>query len=51
MLCLFRECEVDAQALTAIGESGSIQFLRDKLSEIIPRLTGQIEAIRATHGP
>jgi hypothetical protein len=51
MLCLFRECDVDAQALTAIGESGSIQFLRDKLSKIIPRLTEQIEAIRATHGP
>jgi hypothetical protein len=46
MLCLFRECNVDAQALAAIGESGSIQFLGNKLTEIIPRLTEQIEAIK-----
>jgi hypothetical protein len=43
MLCLFRECEMDDKALTAIAESGSIRFLRAKLTEIIPRLHEQVK--------
>jgi hypothetical protein len=42
MLCLFRECEVSDDVLAAIGESGSIQFLRGKMTEIIPRLYAQV---------
>lgn len=44
MLCLFLECEMDGQAITAIGESDSIRFLRGKLTEIMPRLLEQIRA-------
>jgi hypothetical protein len=42
MLCLFRECEVPDTVLAAVGDSGSIAFLRGKLAEIIPRLCAQI---------
>jgi hypothetical protein len=42
MLCLFRECEMDDKALSAIAVSGSTRFLRTKLAGIIPRLYAQV---------
>ncbi len=42
MLCLFRECEMDDKALASIATSDSIRFLRIKLTDIIPRLLGQM---------
>jgi ApeA N-terminal domain 1 len=46
MLCLFRECEVAAETLDAIGETAGINFLKSKLGEIVPRLCAQIEEIK-----
>jgi len=43
MLCLFRECDMDDKALTAIAGSDSIRFLRSKLTEVIPRLHEQVK--------
>ncbi len=45
MLCMFKECEVGDDVLTAIGQNGSIQFLRAKLVEIVPRLHAQVAKI------
>jgi ApeA N-terminal domain 1/Apea-like HEPN len=45
MLCLFRECDVSDDTLTAVGSTGGIAFLKGKLADIIPRLYAQI----ATH--
>jgi hypothetical protein len=42
MLCLFRECQMDDRALSAIAVSGSTQFLRTKLVPVIPRLYAEI---------
>ncbi|HXC82094.1 MAG TPA: HEPN domain-containing protein [Trebonia sp.] len=42
MLCLFRECEMDDKALSAIAVSGSTRFLRSKLKPVIPRLYAEI---------
>lgn len=42
MLCLFRECEVRGSVLAGIGDSGSVQFLRGKLNEIVPRIHAQV---------
>jgi hypothetical protein len=42
MLCMFRECGVGDGALAAISENGTIQFLRGKLAEIVPRLHTQV---------
>jgi len=46
MLSLFRECEVAAETLEAIGETGGIQFLKSKLGEVVTRIYGQIETIK-----
>lgn len=43
MLCLFRECAMDDKALTGISGSGSSQFLRGKLTEIVPRVLEQVK--------
>jgi hypothetical protein len=42
MLCLFRECQMDDKTLSAIAGSGSTQFLRTKLTVVIPRLHAEI---------
>lgn len=47
MLCLFRECGVDRSVTGRITESQSIEFLRGKLSDIIPRLYSAIEAMKS----
>jgi ApeA N-terminal domain 1 len=46
MLCLFRECEVAAETLEALGETDGIQFLKSKLDDITTRLNEQVEKIR-----
>ncbi len=46
MLCLFRECEVAAETLEAIGETAGVQFLKSKLDEITARLNEQVEKIK-----
>jgi hypothetical protein len=45
MLCMFKECEVTDDTLTAIGKNSSIQFLHTKLAEIVPRLHAQVAKI------
>ncbi len=42
MLCLLRECGVNGGVLAGVGDSMSVQFLRLKLAEIIPRLYPQV---------
>lgn len=42
MLCLFRECEMSDGVLASISGNGNINFLRDKIAEIVPRLYAQI---------
>jgi hypothetical protein len=42
MLCLLRECGVNEDVLAEIGDSMSVQFLRRKSAEIIPRLYPQV---------
>ena len=39
MLCIFKECDVPDEALINIRGNGRIRFTRDKLQEIIPRLS------------
>lgn len=42
MLCLLRECGVNEGVLAGVEDSMSMQFLRLKLAEIIPRLYPQV---------
>jgi hypothetical protein len=43
MLCLLRECEVDAKTLANVRENPNMQFLCGRLVEIIPRLREQLK--------
>jgi hypothetical protein len=50
MLCLFRECGVDGEILMRASDSGSMQFLREKLVEVIPRLDEAIQRVNRQQG-
>ena len=54
MLCLFRECQMDDKTLSAIAGSGSTQYLRTRLTVVIPRLyaeiTSRLQSSRACAG-
>jgi hypothetical protein len=41
MLCLFRQCGVADDVISGIGDSMNMQFLRQKLAGIVPRLQAQ----------
>jgi hypothetical protein len=42
MLCLFRECGVDMGVLGSVSDSMNMQFLRQRLVDVMPRLTAQV---------
>jgi hypothetical protein len=42
MLCLFRECGVATDVLGRVGDSMNMQFLRQRLVEVMPRLHAQV---------
>jgi hypothetical protein len=41
LLCLFRECGVATDVLSRAGDNMSMQFLRQRLAEVMPRLHAQ----------
>jgi ApeA N-terminal domain 1 len=42
MLCLFRECGVAADVLSSVREGMNMQFLRQRLVGVVPRLSAQV---------